>query len=42
MVEYVVLVVLLVGTIGLALLAVRNSISDNIQQTYTQMNDPEW
>lgn len=42
MVEYVVLAVLLVGLVGAALLAVQGSIKNNIQETYTQMNDPEW
>jgi Flp pilus assembly pilin Flp len=42
MVEYVVLVVLLVGLVGGALLAVSNSINANIQATYNNMNNPDW
>ena len=42
MVEYVVLVVLLVGLVGGALLALSTSINNNIQETYNNMNNPEW
>jgi Flp pilus assembly pilin Flp len=38
MVEYVVLVVLLVGLIGAALLAVANSISQNLSNVYNQLD----
>jgi Flp pilus assembly pilin Flp len=37
MVEYIVLVVLLVGLVGGALLAVSDSIYQNISNTYTQL-----